>query len=85
MAKRKCSINDNIKSEYPFIKAVNENAECTLCNAKFCITRGQLDVVNHHTIKCTEKQEPTIIEVKNEISKLLDKLNSRKTDFLQLL
>jgi hypothetical protein len=29
-AKRKCSINDGIKSEYPFIKAVNENVECML-------------------------------------------------------
>jgi hypothetical protein len=25
IAKRKCSINDSIKSEYPFIKGVNEN------------------------------------------------------------
>jgi hypothetical protein len=40
MAKRKCSINDCIKSEYPFIKGVNENAECTLCNAKFCFAHG---------------------------------------------
>jgi hypothetical protein len=29
-ARRKCSINDSIKSEYQFIKAVNENAECML-------------------------------------------------------
>jgi hypothetical protein len=40
MEKRNCSINDNIKSEYPFIKGVNENAECTLCNVKFCIAHG---------------------------------------------
>jgi hypothetical protein len=53
MAKCKCSINDSIKSEYPFIKVVNENAECTLCNAKFCIAHsGRSDVVNHvKTIK----------------------------------
>jgi hypothetical protein len=38
-----------------------------------------------HTIKCIEKQDTTLIEVKNEISKLLDKLNCKKTDFLQLL
>jgi hypothetical protein len=47
MAKRKCSINGSIKSEYPFIKYMNEDAECTLCNAKFCIARdGRSDVVN---------------------------------------
>jgi hypothetical protein len=39
-AKRKCSINDSIKGEYPFIKGLDENTECTLCNAKFCIARG---------------------------------------------
>jgi hypothetical protein len=39
-AKRKCSISDCIKGEYPSIKGVNENVEFTLCNAKFCITRG---------------------------------------------
>jgi hypothetical protein len=33
MAKCRCSINDSIMSEYPFIKAVDENVECTLCNA----------------------------------------------------
>jgi hypothetical protein len=37
MAKRKFSNNDSIKSEYQFIKGVNENVECTLCNMKFCI------------------------------------------------
>jgi hypothetical protein len=38
-----------------------------------------------HTIKCIERQGTTVIEVKNEINELLDKLNCRKTDFLQLL
>jgi hypothetical protein len=48
MAKDKCSINDSIRSECPFIKGVNENVECTLCNAKFCIAHGgRLDVVSH--------------------------------------
>jgi hypothetical protein len=48
MAKCKCSINDSIKSKYPFIKGVNENLECMLCNTKFCIAHGgQLDVTNH--------------------------------------
>jgi hypothetical protein len=48
IAKRKCSCNDSIKSEYPFIKGVNENAECALYNAKFCIAYGgRSDVVNH--------------------------------------
>jgi hypothetical protein len=48
MGKCKCSINDSVKSEYTFIKGVNENAECMLCNAKFCIAQGgQSDVVNH--------------------------------------
>jgi hypothetical protein len=42
MAKCKCSINDSIKSEYPFIKCVNENVKCTLCNLKFCIAHGIL-------------------------------------------
>jgi hypothetical protein len=37
MAKRKSSINDSIKSEYSFIRGVNENVECTLCNAKFAM------------------------------------------------
>jgi hypothetical protein len=40
MAKRKCSINGSIKSEYPFTQGVNENVECTLCKAKFCIAHG---------------------------------------------
>jgi hypothetical protein len=47
MAKRKRSINDSIKSEYPFIKHVKENAECTLRKAKFCIAQGgRSDVIN---------------------------------------
>jgi hypothetical protein len=47
-AKRKCTINDSIKIEYPFIKGVNENAESMLCNAKFCIAHGgQLNVIDH--------------------------------------
>jgi hypothetical protein len=41
MAKRKCSINNSIKSEYLFI-SVNENVECTLCNAKFFIAHGAM-------------------------------------------
>jgi hypothetical protein len=38
--KRKYSINDSIKSEYSFIKGVNENANFTLCNAKLYIALG---------------------------------------------
>jgi hypothetical protein len=50
MAIPKCSVNDSIKSEYPFIKGVNENVERTLRNAKFFITHcGRSDVVNHVT------------------------------------
>jgi hypothetical protein len=40
---------------------------------------GQLKTFSH-TINCTEKQGTTIIEVKNEIRKLLDKSNCRKTE-----
>jgi hypothetical protein len=48
MPKRKCSINYNIRREFSFIKGVDENVECTLCNSKLCISRGGwLDVVNH--------------------------------------
>jgi hypothetical protein len=51
LAKCKCSINDSIKSEYPFIKGVNVNAECTLCNAKFFIAHGgRSDVLNQFFI-----------------------------------
>jgi hypothetical protein len=54
MAKCKCSINDSIKSEYPFIIGVNENAECTLCNTKFCVAHsGRLDVAKHMKKKTT--------------------------------
>jgi hypothetical protein len=50
MAKCKCSINDSIKSKYPFVKGVNKNVECTLCNAKFGIAHGgQLDVFHVKT------------------------------------
>jgi hypothetical protein len=35
MAKCKCSINESFNSEYTFIKGVNENVECMLCNPKF--------------------------------------------------
>jgi hypothetical protein len=48
MAKCKCSINYGIKSEYSFIKGVNENVECTLCNAKFCIARGGRSNIIYH-------------------------------------
>jgi hypothetical protein len=48
MVKCKCSINDSIKNKYPFTNDVNENAECTLCNIKFCIAcGGRSDVVGH--------------------------------------
>jgi hypothetical protein len=47
MAKRKCSINDGIKSEYPFIKGVNEIVECMVCNAKFCIAHGGQSDISH--------------------------------------
>jgi hypothetical protein len=46
MEKHKRSINDSIKSEYPFIKGVNENVECTLCNARFCIANGGLSDIS---------------------------------------
>jgi hypothetical protein len=42
MAEHKCSINDNVKSEYPFFKGVNENAERTLRKTKFRIAHGGL-------------------------------------------
>jgi hypothetical protein len=38
-----------------------------------------------HTIIYFEKHDTTVIEAKNEISKLLDKLNCGKRDFLKLL
>jgi hypothetical protein len=48
MQKRKCSINDNIRREFPFIKGVDENLECTLCNSKFGVSHGgRSDVINH--------------------------------------
>jgi hypothetical protein len=48
MPKRKCSINDDIRREFSFVKGVDENVECTLCNSKFCISHGgRSDVVNH--------------------------------------
>jgi hypothetical protein len=66
MAKRECSINDSIKSEYPFIKGVNEKVECTLCNAKFCIAHGgRSDVVNH--VK-TKKKKQHKLAVQNKAS-----------------
>jgi hypothetical protein len=40
MEKHICGNNDSIKSEYPYIKDVNENVECMLCNEKFCIAHG---------------------------------------------
>jgi hypothetical protein len=50
MAKHNCSINDTIKNEYPFIEGVNENVECTLCNAKFCIAHGgRSDIIHMKT------------------------------------
>jgi hypothetical protein len=70
MAKRKCSI----KSEYPFIKGVNENAECTLCNAKFCIEDGgRSDVVNY--VKTKKKLAVQNKASNNSISNYLSKKN----------
>jgi hypothetical protein len=47
MAKWKCSINGNIKSEYLFIWGVKENVEWPLCKATFFIAHGdQSDVIN---------------------------------------
>jgi hypothetical protein len=51
MAKRKCSTNDSIKSEYLFIKGVNENTNCMLWNTKFCIAYDGRWDVNHMKTK----------------------------------
>jgi hypothetical protein len=57
-AKLKCSINDSIKSKYPYIKCVNEDAECTLCSVKFCIAcGGRSGVVNRVKKKQTKKEQ----------------------------
>jgi hypothetical protein len=56
MAKCKCSINDSIHTDHPFIKGANENVECMLHNAKFCTAHGGcLDVVNHVKTKKKNK------------------------------
>jgi hypothetical protein len=56
--------NDSIKSEYLFIKGVNEDPEYTLCNPKFCIAHcGRSDVVNHVITKRKHK-----LAVKNKAS-----------------
>jgi hypothetical protein len=78
MSKRKFSINDSIKGIYPFIKGVNENAECTLRNAKFCIAHdgGWSDVVNH--MKTKKKNINWLFKTKlpvNSISNYLSKNN----------
>jgi undecaprenyl pyrophosphate synthase len=67
MAECKCSINDSMKSEYPFVKGVNENVECTLCNAKFCIAYGRRsDIVNH--VKTKKKKKKHKLAVQNKVS-----------------
>lgn len=48
LPKRKCSFNDNIKREFPFIKGKGENVESTICLCKFFISHGgRADIVNH--------------------------------------
>jgi hypothetical protein len=69
MEKRKFSINDSIKSGYPFIKGVNENAECTLCNGLKIETVKALTIVKTHfkDFSCLEffsqiSQEKVLLE-----------------------
>jgi hypothetical protein len=76
MAKCKCSISGSIKSQYPFIKGVNENVECTLCNMKFCIAHGgRSNIVNH--VK-TKKNKLAVINKasNNSISNYLNMKNT---------
>jgi hypothetical protein len=47
MLKRKCNMNVNI-IEDPFIKGVDGNVECTLCNSKFCISHGRRSDIGKH-------------------------------------
>jgi hypothetical protein len=75
MAKCKRRISDSIKSEYLFIKGVNENAECTLCNVNFCIAHGgRSDVINH--VKTTKHKLAVQNKASsNSISNYLSKKN----------
>jgi hypothetical protein len=62
MPKRKCSINDNIRREFFFIKGVDENVECTLCNSKFCISHGgRSDVKTKKTKVLFKVRLPTAV------------------------
>jgi hypothetical protein len=71
-----CHCQDPLKE----ISSLLLNTE-VYCHVHNSLPASQLKTFSH-TIKCIEKQDTMIIEVKNEISKLLDKLNCRKTDFL---
>jgi hypothetical protein len=74
MATCKSSIDDSIKSEYPFIKGVNEIADCTLWNEKFCIAPDGRWDVNH----VKKKQHKLAVQNKasnNSISNYLSMKN----------
>jgi hypothetical protein len=85
MAKRKRSINDSVKSEYPFINGVKENAEWTLCNVKFCIAYGgRSDVVNHMKTKKKHKLAVQKKASSNSINNYLSTKNISVPSFLQM-
>jgi hypothetical protein len=79
MTKRKFGINESIKSECPLIKGVNGNAECTLCNSKFCIAHGGWsDVVNHMKTTTTKTLVVQNKASNNSISNYLSTKNIRE-------
>jgi hypothetical protein len=58
MSKLNCSINVNIKREFPLIKGVDENVEFNLRNSKFCIWHGGRSDVNQPRETKKKKKPP---------------------------
>lgn len=67
MGKRKCKINSKTVQEFPFIRGHDENAECTICGAKFSIGHGgRTDIVTH----MKSNKHKVALQVKSSSSKM---------------
>jgi len=56
MPKRKCTLTDILKKEYPVIESDNGKVLCTVCRAHFSIEHGGRSDITQHIAKKKHKK-----------------------------
>ncbi|BFZ18203.1 hypothetical protein BsWGS_21242 [Bradybaena similaris] len=96
MPKRKCTFNNSLKDQFPFIKDSSFDStkvECTICRAEFSVAHGgRSDIVNHVKTKkhnaalssstCDNKLLATFLPHKQELGDKESELAAQEATFV---